>query len=529
MPGGTLSLTMRLLALLYLLLLSASSLAQAPELWLYYQTNLLPEQNIRTLEEVWRRAAAAGYTKILLADFKFGHLGHLGENTDRYYRHITRVREIASENRLEIVPAIFNIGYSNSMLAIDPNLAEGLPVKDALFVVKDGEAHLLPDPPVSLNEKPDWHDDAFELRDGVATTTGHRGNARLCWKLRVSPYRCYHVSVKVRTQDYTGRFEIKPIVGRSRILAFTHLGVKGTQDWTEHHIVFSSLDAEQISIYMGTWGDATGQLQLRDWKIEEAGPVNVLRRPGTPFVIEGYQEGVDYEPVFDPKLGVIPWPGDFSVWHDPPRIRTRLPDGARLRASWYFPMVIHDDQVCACPSEQKTRELLADEARRIIEAWQPRGVMMSHDEVRVLNWDESCLKRKLTPGQILAENVAYCASLLPGHELYVWNDMFDPFHNAVEQFYLVNGDLAGSWEGLEKRITIVNWHFGNRDRSLKFFADRGHRQVIAGYYDGPVEKIREWIRSARRVNGITGIMYTTWERNYDDMERFAEIVREEYR
>ena len=161
---------------------------------------------------------------------------------------------------------------------IDPNLAEGLPVKDALFVVKDGEAHLLPDPPVSLNEKPDWHDDAFELRDGVATTTGHRGNARLCWKLRVSPYRCYHVSVKVRTQDYTGRFEIKPIVGRSRILAFTHLGVKGTQDWTEHHIVFSSLDAEQISIYMGTWGDATGQLQLRDWKIEEADATDRLDR-----------------------------------------------------------------------------------------------------------------------------------------------------------------------------------------------------------------------------------------------------------
>ena len=52
--------------------------------------------------------------------------------------------------KLEIVPALFNIEYSNNLLWHDPNLAEGLPVKDALFVVSGGEARLVPDPPVSL-------------------------------------------------------------------------------------------------------------------------------------------------------------------------------------------------------------------------------------------------------------------------------------------------------------------------------------------------------------------------------------------
>ena len=95
-------------------------------------------------------------------------------------------------------------------------------------------------------------------------------------------------------------------------------------------------------------------------------------------------------------------------------------------------------------------------------------------------------------------------------------------------FYLVNGDLAGSWLGLEPGTNIVNWHFGNRDKSLRFFAGRGHRQVIAGYYDGDVNDIRKWIASARKVDAVVGIMYTTWENKYDDLEEFAEIVRGEY-
>ena len=517
---------MRLIHLLVgLILLPAWSLAAGPELWLYYQTNLLPAENITQLEAVWTLAAKAGYTKVLLADFKFGIMGRLGANEKSYLANLARVREIARDLKLEIVPAIFNIGYSNSILANDPNLAEGLPARNALFVVKGEEARLVADPPVGLAAQPDWYDPAYTLNRGVATSRGHKGNARLVWKLSVSPYRAYHVSVKVKCKDYSGELEIKPIVGRSRVLAFTKLGVKPSQDWTQHDIVFGSLDNQQVSIYMGAWGDAAGEVQLRDWKIEEIGLLNVLRRPGTPCVVEGYVEGKDYEPIVDPKLGIVPYAGDYSVWHEPPSIRTSLPEGTKLRVSWYFPVVINTDQVCCCPSEPRVAELLADEAFRVLMALEPRGLMMSHDEVRVLNWDQSCQERKLTPGQILASNVAYCARLLPYHDLYVWNDMFDPNHNAVDDFYLVNGDLSKSWEGLEPRITVVNWHFGNRDKSLRFFANRGHKQVIAAYYDGPVEQARQWLKSADGVPGVTGIMYTTWQHNYADIERFAEVVR----
>ena len=113
---------------------------------------------------------------------------------------------------------------------------------------------------------------------------------------------------------------------------------------------------------------------------------------------------------------------------------------------------------------------------------------MSHDEIRVANWCLACQSRKRTPGQLLAENARRCTSILkavnPQARIVVWSDMFDPHHNAVDNYYLVNGSLKGSWEGLAHDVVIANWNGGKAAESLKFFADRGHPQIIAGYYDG---------------------------------------------
>ena len=65
---------------------------------------------------------------------------------------------------------------------------------------------------------------------------------------------------------------------------------------------------------------------------------------------------------------------------------------------------------------------------------------------------------------------AFLRELNPGGEIYVWNDMFDPFHNAHDHYALINGDLSGSWEGLDKDVIIANWYFDRRDENLPFFA-----------------------------------------------------------
>jgi hypothetical protein len=493
------------------------------ELWLYYPTNLMVEKNIDKLEEIWTRAAKAGYTHVLLGDSKFNRLKEMPAG---YFKNVERTKQIAKKLNLTIVPAVFSVGYSNDLLSNDPNLAEGLPVKDSLFVVKGGAARLVAEPEVRLG-KVGFHDENVVMEGDTATVKpGGGGVARFNYPLKVPQFRCYHVSVRIKTEDYHGQPEVKALAGK-RSLQWENLHVRPTQDWTEHHVVFNTLDNAQVTLYFGDWSHPkTGSLQWKDWRIEEVGLLNVLRRPGAPVTVKGedgrvYEEGKDYEPIKDPHMGNDPYAGEYKSWHEPPVIRTRLADGTRLRVSWYHPAIIYDGQVSACISEPATMRLLADQAKRMKELFGAPGYMMSHDEFRTLGWDDSCEKTHKTPGQLLAENVRQCRELLKGQKAYVWNDMFDPYHNAVEgPYYLVNGPWTGSWEGLSKDVVIVNWNYGKRDESLKFFADRGNQQVIAGYYDGG-QDTKKWLESAGKVKGVIGIMYTTWRNDYSRMEGFA--------
>ena len=435
---------------------------------------------------------------------------------------------------------MFSVGYSNDLLWHDPNLIEALPVRDALFVVRDGVATLQPEPPVGLKggdfsnlKQWDWKDEAIEADNGAALIRDPKGrNARIMQKLKLTPFRQYHLSVRVKTQDFRGTPEVKVLAG-NRALNLNHLGVKSTQDWTTHHVAFNSLENNEGNLYLGCWDGGAGSLWFDDAKLEEVGLVNLVRRDGAPLVARteagrGLVEGRDFGKLTDPHMGNRIWPGSYDIYHEPPAIKTSLTNGTRLRVSYYHAVTVYNDQAMICPSEPKTIELLRDQARRMHAAWGAKGYMMSHDEIRVLNWCDACQRRHLDAGAILADNVRTCIQILretnPGGEIYVWSDMFDPHHNAHKDYYLVRGDLTGSWEGLDKEVVIVNWNFDKRNESLKRFANRGHRQLIAGYYDVGPDQIRRWFDSTKGIGGIVGAMYTTWQNKYDGLEQFAMTV-----
>ena len=498
-----------------------------PQLWIYCPTNLLPAENVDKLDALWKRAAAAGYTHVLLQDSKFSRLNEMPPG---YFANVARLRKIAAGDGLTLIPAVFPVGYSNDLLGNDPNLAEGLPVVDQPFVVENGVARPVPDPAANLNAI-SFKDDSVALENGVATFAPGGGNARLAFDVNVKPHRCYHVSVEVKTDGRSGTPpEIKALAG-GRSLQWQNLKVEPTQDWIEQHVVFNSLDNEKVNVYFGVWGDREGLLQWKDWKIDESPLVNLLRRPGAPLIVKvdggrTLAEGKDYAAWADPHLGNNPWKGAYDSWHEPPTLKANVPDGTRLRVSWSHPAIIYDEQVSACLNEPRTTELLADQARRVTAAFEPKGLMMSHDELRTMNWDASCASEHATPGKMLADNLRACRALVGPAEAYVWGDMFDPFHNAVAgPYYLVNGPLTGSWRGLDKDVIVMNWNHDRRDESLEFFADRGNRQVVAGYYDADLSDAKNWVASAAKVKGVIGYMYTTWRGDYGQLEAFAEICR----
>src|SRR5688500_10729264 len=164
---------MRLAFILCMLLLAVPSPAAAAlEQWVYVARNLWVDKNVDDLETLLKRAAAAGYTHVLLADSKFGKLGDMDA---RYFKNIERVKKLAADLKLQIVPAVFPVGYSNDILWHDPNLIEALPVRDALFTVKGGVATVQAVPPVVLKggdfsdiAKWDWKDAQVQPDNGTA-------------------------------------------------------------------------------------------------------------------------------------------------------------------------------------------------------------------------------------------------------------------------------------------------------------------------------------------------------------------------
>ena len=518
------------------LLSFASAATGNRERWIYIPANFQVDAEAARVIALLKRAKGAGYTHALLADSKFARLGDVIES---YRTNAARVKQTAAELGIELVPAIFPIGYSNSMLYHDPNLAEGLPVKDSLFVVREGTARHVPDPDVRLpdggmNDRKAWTfiDDSVVFEDGAMHSGPTMANARLARKLTVAPFRQYHISVRVRTRGFTGATaEIKSIGADGTQLQWTNTGIKADQEWTTHHVTFNTLSNTTVTLYFGVWGGHQGSIWWDAAAVSECGLVNVLRRPGAPFVVRTedgrvLREGTDYDNVRDPQLGNKPWPGEYTTWHEPPDIRVHgLADGTRLRVSFFHPHIIYDGQVCICPSEPATTALLRDEAERVHNLWHAKTYMMSHDEWRVLGWDQACLARHLSPGQIAADSARTCTGILretaPGGRVAVWSDMFDPFHNATDHYYLVNGSLADSWLGLDSSTLIINWNSGHAAESLRFFAGRGHQQIIAGYYDSGVASIRPWLVASKGVDGVIGVMFTTWRGNYTDLEAFA--------
>jgi hypothetical protein len=502
-----------------------------------YQVN---EQADRIIA-LMKRAKAAGYTHFLITDSKFSRVPTLPPH---YFANVARVRAAAKEIGIELVPALFSVGYSNDLLSNDPNLAEGLPVKDALFVVKNSIARHVPDPEVilkdgSLANRKAWGfvDDNLVSDHGAMRSDATDANARMSQRLKVQPFRQYHVSVRIKTNGFEGAHaDIKVIAGKGAQLNHTFLHEKPTQDWKVHHITFNSLGHSEVQLYFGVWGGHRGTLSWSDPRIEECGLVNVLRRPGAPLTVKTeagriLKEGADFDSVADPKLGTVPYAGEYEPWHEAPDLRTHgIADGTRLRVSFFHPHIVYEGQVCACVSEPSFNALLQRQAGDVHKLWGASGYMMSHDEWRVMNWCDGCQSRHLSPGQIAADNVRTCTGIIrrtaPGARVHVWSDMFDPHHNAKADYYLVNGDLTGSWEGLDKDVVIVNWNSGKAAESLKFFADRGHRQLIAGYYDGPLSKTRQWLDKAKGVPGVLGVMFTTWKSDYSQLEAFGKMLDE---
>jgi hypothetical protein len=507
--------------------------------WLFFWREMSdPKQVDRTIA-LFPRAKADGYNGVVFS-----------YNIPQ--EKAAELEQAAAANGLDLIVIV--MGGSR-----DRNYMEGVLVKDALFVAQGGKATLAQDNPTQVvngdfEDVTGDHFNGWQFQDdeGVTTFADHEvfhggktslrmesigknqdRHCRIMQPLKLQPHRQYHVSVWVKTENLSPADpEVKVLSpDTTSSINFQTFRSRQTQDWTRYDIVFNSLDHSEGNLYLGSWWGKDGKLWWDDLSIEEIGLVNVLRRPGCPVTVRGengttYEEGRDYERIADPNLH--PW----IAYHDQPPIKltanSRIQESERLRVSYYHPIIVYEDRLTSCLSEPR---IFADWREEVVQAndlLHPAGFFMSHDELRVINQCAACRAKHMTPGELLAWNVHEAAQTIrdvrPDAEIWVWSDMFDPMHNAVDHFYAVNGPLSGSWKGLDPGIGIVNWHGGLKGKNCQFFADLGLKQILSGYYDGDEDGsgIAEWLANTKSVPNIVGAMYTTWEDRYDAMDMWAQ-------
>ena len=227
----------------------------------------------------------------------------------------------------------------------------------------------------------------------------------------------------------------------------------------QFQVVFNTFDNTSILLYCGAWGATSGTIWWDDFTVQVCGLVNVLRREGAPLSVINkhtgkiYTEGKDYATIYDSLLNNNQ--GNYP-YHTPLTFQS-LPGGAIANGDMIFVSFSHpltansdnnqDGSVMVCLSEDTLYSILQHQIAGVDSLYRPANYFMSHDEIRNMNRDSSCLRRNMTPAQLLNNDVQQCSSIIQGirsnAQQYIWSDMFDSLHNAHNDYYFVNGDLAG--------------------------------------------------------------------------------------
>ena len=538
-----------------LIALTAVVLAQTHayrDRWVYVSTDLASDQELARIEGIARTAGEHGINGMLLS----AGFDAIDLKSPESLARLQHLKRICDGLHVEIIPTGFGVGYGGGVLSHNRNLAAGQPVRRALFAAGQQEARFISDPAVTIaNAGFEEHDNslpagftAHGARATIDTAVSHSGKASVRFEdfsgpegevyvaqsLRVHPYRCYRLRAWVKTEGAGPRMAIHllAVAPDGRDLSYMEPPLPETSDW--HRVVwgFNSWYADRVEFRVGVSDGKVGKVWVDDVAIEEVGLTNVLRRPGTPVKVSNektgmiYEEGRDFAAISDPQL-------DFSWDHDGPGIKllpgSRIHRGDRLRVDYYHGTTIYRDQNVIDMSEPAVYDVWQNQIPLIEKYLAPRKYFLSMDEVRVGGFCEACKRRNLSMARIAGECVTRQYNMIraanPKAEIYVWSDMFDPNHNALKRYYLIDGSFDGTWNYIPKDLVMACWYYEKRDLSLGFFSRQGFRTLGAGYYDADdLENLKGWMASLDRTNGALGIMYTTWENKYELLPAFGDMA-----
>jgi hypothetical protein len=538
---------------------SRTLLSAGPELWFYVQTNLATSANVTSTKALIDRAALAGYKYMMLADTKFGYDGiaHPGSgfNPSIHLANVANVIAYSKSKGITFVPASYELGRADWVLTqIDENLVEGQQVVGANFTVAaNGTLTFNPQNP-TLNNPSFPSSASWALDPGRAfidTTTGHTDSSSLkiaagggrglaIQNVTLIPHRQYHVSYWEKADaNFSGDQFIKIYdAGQGKFLEDHEyepaLKYTGGGAWQQKDYVFNSGNSTNVQFRVGSWGSTTGNIWFDDVSLTEIALHNVVRNSSSPLKIyrangTPLTEGVDVNQIKEPWVINS---STYQLYRTP--LTVTIPAGSSLHAG--DPVKIDYDaaqpveagqySLSMAPEMQTYYHNVTTQLRTLFSAGTPMMVG-GYDEIRAGNSSGAQIAAGKTAAQTLADSFLATYNTIrsvdPTTPIYTWSDMFDPNHNAVNNYYYWNGNLTPPPYALPSDVTVMNWNLGNLNTSLKYFAGLGNQQIIAGDYgaaDGNAEAQLE-VSRAVGAPGVRGLMFTVWDGNYSQLENYA--------
>lgn len=513
-------------------------------LFLLQNTALASDAELTSAKEQLRLAAITGYNGVVLA--ATANLVQPQLAGEEYRARLAAIGEEAGRLQLGLIPSVMPFDRGDLAIPSDPHMAEGIPIRDVLYVVRGGEAFLQPDPPVALA------DPGFELPVGgagsgwqaadagphrlvgVDTSQALHGNSSLCLSneaqpktsltysvrqtVRIPAFRLFRVRIAFKPKD-AGDAEtlfLAAYQGGRYLTAIRYAQPAGPGRWHRHGLVFGSFrggDTEiRIGIYEGQgkahriWVDEVG--------FEELGATNILRRPGCPVVVRNergraYTEGHDYKfigaeaPRWQAATG-------FEASDEPVRIiippKSTIRNGERLRVSYYSPFCHFARLAPLCLNYDRVYDFFLSGIGPLKKALAPVAYHLATEYIATANWDQVCVGTKKTPGGQWGDSLKRQIKILSQDSVpplcFVRSEMYESWNNPYKDYCVCNGTFEDAVRYLPNNVIVINANYAREEaKSPRFFASAGYRQVIAG-----ATGVGEWMQANAEMPGIVGVM-----------------------
>lgn len=568
----------------------------------------------KELIELFKVLKENKYTVVVLSSFQFGDKAIL-DPTDMRPDAVTirdnlmEIKREAETHGIEIIPEVMSVGSSEKILQTAYHLAEATPVRRQRLrlVETDGERilgipsgdNLLRNYTFSgtrgqlreswiiddsfaqaVNQREldkDLNVNALELDLNMATgiEVGQDG-------IFFNPWHQYRLSFTLKTSavspaDSDGAVNFYATVrgldeGRYVRMAHVDFKVSATQPETKYEMLVNSFHCKEGDFWFGFPKGSAGKAYISNVRLEEALGPNMIRRQDLDSTADEKEvlqialynettgdkldEGIDFDEWRDTAVeqgGFNHNRRDINIRFRPNQVK--LED--QISVSYYHATLPNASygKVCCSLRHPEVFEIFRQQAESINAIVKPKRWHIDHDEIRAMGHD--LLAKGEPPGAILAENLRKCIDLLRSIDadtgIVLYNDMYDPNHNAVDKthkqsfFPMVSGDFTDSWVGMDPTVTILNWQTAEKrmdpdaikswKESLKHFRVLKTPQVISGFYDvlpeagnasEYVTQRAEAMFSAAKEDGIevkpVAVCYYTTKRNSAFLKEFAEAA-----